>query len=394
MSFVCAWSTFVAVGGQLPAAEEITTFKQFYQLSREQSGEGRPVRFRGVVLCYDLEWGQLHVHDGSEVRYFNPREIPAQAASGQLVEITGTTTVVGNDNALTNLNLMVLKPGALPAAIAHVPAQLTNDLGQWVETSGRVRVVDFSRQRTQLSLCGDGQSCEVIVLGVPQTNEVRRLVGARVRVRGINNTQVADGRLDLVSVMVPGMEEVAVLEPARANQVLPRAMSIDSLLNRELGDWTNSPVRISGLVVSSEPRKMLKVKDPTGVIRAQVIQSTVTGIDDRVDVCGFLKVTPNETLLSDAWFEVIKATPLAAAAATASSLPAATVRPPEVLTRVSEIRKLRKEDAMQRWPVRLQGVILYADPEWKIFLKNGPQPSPLISQESKILVPTEFSPMK
>ena len=37
---------------------------------------------------------------------------------------------------------------------------------------------------------------------------------------------------------------------------------------------------------------------------------------------------------------------------------------------------------------------LYADPEWKAFLKNGPQPSPLISQESKILVPTEFSPMK
>jgi hypothetical protein len=37
---------------------------------------------------------------------------------------------------------------------------------------------------------------------------------------------------------------------------------------------------------------------------------------------------------------------------------------------------------------------LYADPDWQFFLKNGPQPSPLISQESKILVPTSFSPMK
>jgi hypothetical protein len=37
---------------------------------------------------------------------------------------------------------------------------------------------------------------------------------------------------------------------------------------------------------------------------------------------------------------------------------------------------------------------LYADPEWQAFLKNGPQPSPLISQETKVLVPTSFSPMK
>jgi len=37
---------------------------------------------------------------------------------------------------------------------------------------------------------------------------------------------------------------------------------------------------------------------------------------------------------------------------------------------------------------------LYRDPDWQAFLKNQPQPSPLITQESKILVPTAFSPMK
>jgi signal transduction histidine kinase len=356
---------FVAVGGQLLAAEEITTFKQFYELSRGQSSEGRPIRFQGVVLCYDLEWGQLYVHDGSEVRWFNPREISTQPASGQFVEITGTTTVAGNDNALTNLSLTVLKEGALPVAKPHAPAQLTNDLGQWVETSGRVRVVDFTRGRMQLSLHEGGQSCEVFVLGVPQTNEVKRLLGARVRVRGINDTQVAGGRLERVSMFVPGMEQVTVIEPTDANRVLPQAVSINSLLNRELGDWTNNPVRFNGSVVSSEPGKTLIVKDPTGVIHAQVIQSTVARNDDRVDVCGFLKVTPNETVLSDAWFEVIKPTPLAAAAATASSLPAGKVRRPEVLTKVSEILKLRKEESTQRWPVRLRGVVLYADPEWR-----------------------------
>lgn len=37
---------------------------------------------------------------------------------------------------------------------------------------------------------------------------------------------------------------------------------------------------------------------------------------------------------------------------------------------------------------------LFKDPEWQAFLKNGPQPSPLVAQECKILVPTSFSPMK
>jgi signal transduction histidine kinase len=363
--FVCACLAFVALGGQLLAAEEITTFKQFSGLSRGQSSEGRPVRFQGVVLCYDLGWGQLYVHDGSEVRWFNPREISTQPSSGQLVEITGTTTVVENYNWLTNLTLTVLKEGALPAAKPYPPAQLTNDLGQWVETSGRVRVVEFTWGRMQLSLYEGGQSCGVYVMGVPQTNALKRLLGAKVRIRGINASKVAGGRLELASVFVPGMEQVTVIESAGANQVLPRAMSIDSLLNRELGDWTNSSVRINGSVVSSEPGKTLLVKDPTGVIHAQVIQSTVARNDDRVDVCGFLKVTPTGTVLSDAWFEVIKPTPLTAAAAAASSLPGGKVRRPEVLTKVSEILKLRKEESTQRWPVRLRGVVLYADPEWR-----------------------------
>ena len=349
----CAWLASVAVAGQALAIEEVTNFNQFYQLSLAQSREGRPVRIQGVVLSYDLGWGQLYVHDGSEARWFNPREISTQPASGQLVEITGTTTVVGKDNAMTNVSLTVLKEGVLPAAKPHVPAQLTNDLGQWVETSGRVRVVDFSLGRMQLSLHDNGQSCGVFVMGVPQTNELKRLLGARVRVRGINNTKVAGGRLDAASLIAPGMEQVTVIEPAGANQVLPPATSIDNLLDRELGDWTNSPVHISGSVVSSEAGKMLIVKDPTGVIRVQVIQSTVAVNDDRVDVRGFLKVTPNETVLSDGWFEVIKPTPSVAPATTTSSLPAGRIRHPEVLTKVSEILGIRKEDSTQRWQVRV-----------------------------------------
>jgi signal transduction histidine kinase len=364
MLFTCSWLASVAVADKALAVGEVTTFQQFNQLSNEQSREGRPVRFQGVVLCYDLGWGQLYVHDGSDIRWFNAREISTQPASGQQVEITGTTTVVGNVNALTNLNLTVLRQGAFPVAKILPPAQLTNALGQWVETYGRVRVVDFSRERMQLLLHENGRSCRVFVLAVPQTNELKRLLGARIRVRGINDTKVVDGHFD-AAMFVPGLDQVTIIEPAGANQILPRAVSIDNLLNRELGEWTNSPVRINGSVVSSEPGKKLIVKDPTGVLRAQVIQFTAARNDDRVDVSGFLKVTPNETFLGDAWFEVIKPAPSEAGGIPVSRVPSGEVRVPELLTKVSEILKLQKGESMQHWPVRLRGVVLYADPEWR-----------------------------
>jgi hypothetical protein len=34
------------------------------------------------------------------------------------------------------------------------------------------------------------------------------------------------------------------------------------------------------------------------------------------------------------------------------------------------------------------------DPAWQAYLHGGPQPHPLMSQESRILIPTAFSPMK
>jgi len=34
------------------------------------------------------------------------------------------------------------------------------------------------------------------------------------------------------------------------------------------------------------------------------------------------------------------------------------------------------------------------DPAWHDFVRGAPQPSPLMSQESRILTPTSFSPMK
>jgi hypothetical protein len=61
-----------------PLNQEITAISQLFRLPQERSTASRGFRFKGVVLCYDLGWGQLYVHNGSETAYFNPREFQTQ----------------------------------------------------------------------------------------------------------------------------------------------------------------------------------------------------------------------------------------------------------------------------------------------------------------------------
>ena len=71
-----------ADGGQPPASGELRTFSQLWALSREQALKGRPVRFKGIVVCCDPAWGQLYVQDESETKYFSPQSFPSPLQSG------------------------------------------------------------------------------------------------------------------------------------------------------------------------------------------------------------------------------------------------------------------------------------------------------------------------
>ncbi len=142
-------------------------------------------------------------------------------------------------------------------------------------------------------------------------------------------------------------------------------VSIGSLLNRELGSWTNNPVHISGLVAAYQPAQSLVVKDPTGVIGAQVIQLTQVQPDERVEVWGFLEFSADETLLNNAYFEVVEPFRQEPTAPQTTGGVGGGVGLPKVLTQVSDILKLRREEAARHIPVQLRGVVTYSDPDWR-----------------------------
>jgi PAS domain S-box-containing protein len=154
------------------------------------------------------------------------------------------------------------------------------------------------------------------------------------------------------------------MEQANGDPFPGPVVSIGNLVNREPGPWTNNRVHLSGTVVKYAPGQHLVIREPTGMIRARITQETEAKPEDRVELWGYLSVAPRETVLGDGYFEVVRA-PERSVVSIAANVSAreATNRFAE-LRYVSDIVKLSKEAAQKR-PVRLHGVITYADYEWR-----------------------------
>jgi signal transduction histidine kinase len=345
--------------GQPLTNADLVTLHQLKVLTAAQAAHLPSVRLKAVVVCYDAGWHQLYLHDGHETLYFNADDFPAQLTVGQALEITGQAR---DTNKIEHLQVNLLGQEALPPARSLELSNLAQDHGEWVEINGRVLSAETSRGRLALLLNDQGLNCLVYVLGSPVPEDFKKLLDCRIRVRGINASKVLNGRLDSALFFASGWPEISIIEPANTRASRPPVVSIGSLLNRELGSWTNSWVHVNGLVVSYQPGQSLVVKDPTGLIRAQVIQLTEMLGDERVDVWGFLEASPQESFLKQAYFEVVQPPARSVVAAAPAVL---RTHPPELLTSMAEIRKLRREQAALNLPVRLRGVLTYADPQWR-----------------------------
>ncbi|HWD18571.1 MAG TPA: PAS domain S-box protein [Verrucomicrobiae bacterium] len=370
MTWIGLWLTAAGlVFSQEAGPRELTTLRDLKNLTPAQAQAGLPVRVKGTVVCYDAGWHQLYLHDGRETLYFNADDFSTQPHKGDAVEITGRAR---GTNLLENPKLTILGAVTLPPAKRLELADLGREHGEWVQITGRVLSAENSRGRLALLLHDKGENCLVYLLGAPATNDVRSWLGCEATVRGINASRMANEHLESALVFAPGADEIKTTGPADGSPAATPVTSIGGLLNRELGSWTNQWVHVNGLAVSYQPGELIVVKDPTGVIRARVIQLTEIRGDERVDVWGFLEAGRDETYLKTAYFEVTHPPPVDAAAATPAAPLSKVARLPAVLTRVSDILKLRPEEAAQRLTARLRGVITFADSDWRnCFLQEG-----------------------
>ena len=345
--------------------------------------KGQPVELDGVVLCHDLGWGQLYVHDAFQAIYLNPRSFTNRLEVGERVRINGTTTWDGTVPILTNATAIVTGRQPLPQAASLKLAELVKSHGQWVEVRGRVRVAEASRERVTLMLQEGDQKCLVYIMQTSSTNQFRYLADCEVKVQGINASRTRDGALEAGIVFCPGLDQVAVISPAPESRWQLPVTPLETLLTKKLGSWTNQPVHLVGLVSAYNPGKTVIIKDPTEVLEAEVIQVTPLQPGQRVDLWGFLSLGRNRTVLADAYFEIVsRSTSETKAKPSPRTEPAKELSP---LTEIRQVKMLSKERARQNLPARVRGVLTFVDPDWHLaFLQDAAEAIFLDSAQSDL----------
>jgi signal transduction histidine kinase len=206
-------------------------------------------------------------------------------------------------------------------------------------------------------------------MGAQTTNDCKSYVGSLVRLRGIVTARsLQDGSTQFV-LMVPDITQVLELRSPTAPIAALPVVSIDVLLNRELGPWTNTPVHLNGIVSAAQAGESLVLRDPTGMLLARVWQVTEVPAGERLNVWGYLEVSGEQSILADAYFEPVTSSiagaPPRAASVVTNSLTTA-------LTNITDVRALGREELMRGPPVQFRATVLYSDADWHTtFVSDG-----------------------
>jgi signal transduction histidine kinase/ActR/RegA family two-component response regulator len=266
----------------------LTTAAEVHALPPEEARSGFPVRLRGTVTFYDPGWGNLFVQDRTTGIYIDLRGKPApQVRAGQEVEVDGVSGAGDFAPVVSATRIGVLGPGTMPAPdTPGIDALLHGHYdSRWVEVSGVVQAVSEEASHRILEMAEGTHRFRVRVLA--PLSELRGLVDARVRVRGVCSTLFNQKRQIFgIALTCPGREYVIPVEPGAEDPFALPARSPGAL-----GQYSQAPaghrVHIRGVVTLREMSGRIYVEDATGAAQVRLAGPQLLVPGDVVDAAGF-----------------------------------------------------------------------------------------------------------
>jgi signal transduction histidine kinase/CheY-like chemotaxis protein len=354
-ALVCLSSLALAAScrGVTPAnrPDALTRVTQILELSAEKAARGYPVRLRGVVLYSDPDTRRLWVSESQAGVFVDATPDSDVPKPGEEIIVEGITGHHAERNFVATATVTRLGDAVFPAPWAVSATALAsgeaND--RWVESRGVVRSVAIgSDEKSNLTVTADGARFIAYVLDDSRF-DFNALIDAEVKVRGVAQpTLSARGETVRVKVLVPNLESLVVLRRAADPFSVP-LRPIDSL--RTLPpDAVSHRLRVRGVWREQRYDGAISLEDSTGRIRAKSLPIGPLAPGAEIDVVGFLVQggTAGDTL------ENALVRPVSPpVAARVSSAP--------LLDTVSRVHLLSPAQAASNYPVRLQGVVTYAD---------------------------------
>lgn len=282
------------------SSEPLRTVRQVQSLGAAAS-KGLAVELDATVTYSDREWGLLFVQDATGGVYIDVHGKGVQLTPGCRVRVKATTGQGDLGPAIFKANVSVLGRGSPPAPQKRTLVELDSGLDDSlrVETYGVLRPSGQPWNRVSFRIV-DGPTTAYVVLPVADSEAARRLVDAKVRLRGVCGAHLdATGKRTAAQIFVPTLEDIEIEGKPPADPFRVAATAIAELRSMNLDQRFLHRVHVRGIVTFRKPG-LFFVEDSTGGVAVATSRDTQIHVGDVVDAAGFPARGEYDLTLSEA----------------------------------------------------------------------------------------------
>jgi signal transduction histidine kinase/CheY-like chemotaxis protein len=347
----------------------LTSIQEVSNLTPGEAQRGYPVRLRGTVTYCDSVSGVLILQDDTTGIAVDIGKQSITLPRGQEIEVAGLTSPSDVRTVIINPTITVLPGWDLikPLEASYELLKSNSQYYRWVEVEGIVRSITAEQDgRLALSVLVNGNIVKALVFGNAAAAR-KTLIDAEVRIRGVLNTALSTRKkLIRVQLLVQSLEhDVTVDEAPRTDPFSAPLVPINDLPLLPLENKSGHRVCVEGTVILAELGDSFRIKDDTGEVHVRAAQRYSVQSGDKIRVAGFPSLASPEVYLEEAVLELGRNSHGSAGIDSEKKAYETTLaRTLETLTTVSQIRRLTKEKAALRYPIRLRAVVTYDDPAW------------------------------
>lgn len=298
------------IGGRALKSERLPTLTssaQIHQLTAKEANRAYPVRLRGIVTYFNKTTPDFFVQDASGGIYiqWNP-DLP-EPTVGDLIDLQGVSTQVdfAPDIAHPTWKVVGRSPMPQPKRVSFMEMASAREDAQWVQVEGVIRRAEFPTDSgggklltLSLSLL-DGK----VTVQIPwdQSPLPSRLLDAYVRVHGVCGAEfVGTHQLTGVSIYVPSMSEISVMEPPPLDPFAAPGVSIENLQRFGFQGNEGWRVKVVAVVTAVIGPHSLYAADNTGNLYIDARNTSSVKPGDRIEALGYSGFSQSHVRLEDA----------------------------------------------------------------------------------------------
>lgn len=258
------------------------------QLPPSESKKNLAVRLRGVVTFVDEAWGNGFIQDGTNAIYFSHNQRGLKP--GQYVEVTGRTSPGAFAPDVHNCTVQILQASNLPPVERLELAEVMNGNwdARWIQLEGVVQEFTQESGHLRLNLMAWTGPFSALVPNPDNQPLPDNLLDARVSLQGACVTTVNPRQqLSSISLNVPSLDYLQILEPGMANRFAGKPVPINTIGQYAPGRKAGHQLQVAGVVTLILPGEGFYLQDTSAGLKVQTLGTNAPSLNHQVEAAGF-----------------------------------------------------------------------------------------------------------